>query len=293
MVRLSLVYALIAVLGGSLSASALPRVDAVREGRAIDQALIFVPEPEALAHAASGFEEPLASLAWVRTVLIFGDHYGKATDGVWLEWLRRMLRTVYTLDPSWRTVYFHGGSMLRASGDVAGSDAVFEAGHLALPQDPYFPFSLGMNAYLHHRENDEAARWLDMAARLPGAPPWYAAATAAMKSRDGDRLAGIRYLEEVLLSTDDPATRADAEWQLARLRHEELVASWQEACRRRRERVGPLPAPAALAELGFPLPTNPRGDDWIVGADGVVRSEGAERDRVRLARRAEWAFVGR
>lgn len=278
---------LVAALGALAVDTSLPRADATRVVRTADQALLFVPDAGTVRTAAMGFEEPLADLFWVRTVLVFGERFGAAGGGAWLEWLERMIEAVHTLDPGWRTPYFYGGTILRVSGDIDGSDAVFAAARENLPDDPFFPFSLGMNAYLYRDDAATAAELIGAAAELPGAPSWYSAAAAAMRQRSGQRAAGIQYLEEVRRTTTDPAIQADTERQLARLRHNDLVDGWAEACRTWRDAHGPLAAPEEIARLGFALPPNPRGDAWVVGADGVVRSAAAEKERYRRALIAE------
>ncbi len=289
MLRLpSLPFLLIALVGSVGVAAGLPRVDATRAPRAIDEALLFLPEPEHLRMASLGFEEPVADLLWIRVALTFGERAGIDSRPAWTEWLRRMIRTVNALDPRWRTAYYYGGTLLRVVGDIEGSDLVFDGGRTNLPDDAFFPFSLGMNAYLYRDDAVAAGVFLEEAAGRPGAPSWYAAAAAAMRARAGARAAGIRFLEEVRATSLDPAVVADAERQLGRLRHAELVDGWQAACRRfRAERGRPLASPAELEALGYTLPANPRGDAWTVGADGIVRSEGAERERYIQALRAE------
>ncbi|MFN7145710.1 MAG: hypothetical protein ACK4YP_18180, partial [Myxococcota bacterium] len=272
---------LVAGLGALAVDTSLPRADATRVARTADQALLFVPDAHMVRAASTGFEEPLADLFWVRTVLVFGERFGTEAGDAWLQWLGRMIEAVYTLDPKWRTPYFYGGTILRVSGDVDGSDAVFQAAHANLPDDPFFPFSLGMNAYLYRDDARVAVELIGRAAELPGAPSWYSAAAAAMRQQSGERAAGIQYLEEVRRTTTDPAILADTDRQLARLRHNDLVETWADACRRWRDANGPLSAPGEIARLGFTLPPNPRGDAWVVGADGVVRSEGAEKERYR------------
>ncbi|MDP2312477.1 MAG: hypothetical protein Q8P41_06190 [Pseudomonadota bacterium] len=285
---------LLALGGGALVATALPGVDGTRQARTIDQALLFVPDGEQVRLVATGFEEPLADLFWVRTVLMFGERYDTERGGTWTEWLRRMIRAVNTLDPTWRTAYFYGGTILRVTGEIDGSNQVFEEARRNIPTDPFFPFSLGMNAYLYDEDPDAAARLLAEAAALPGAPSWYAAAAAAMHQTGGQRATGIRFLEEVRATTSDPAIRGDAERQLGRLRHNALVDTWTDACRRYRDETGhALASPAALTGLGIDLPENPRGDPWVIGADGVVRGADAEAERYRRALQGELRLLGR
>jgi hypothetical protein len=115
-----------------------------------------------------------------------------------------------------------------------------------------------------------------------------------MKVEAGGRKAAQIYLQSVLDSTTDPGIRADTEWQLARLAHDELVESWTEACKRyRAEHDAPLTSVNDLEKLGFVLPENPRKDRWVVGRDGVVRSEAAEKEHWAQALRAEIQLIGR
>ncbi|MFZ5478334.1 MAG: hypothetical protein ACOZNI_16320 [Myxococcota bacterium] len=286
--------ALVALAGAAFVGLAQPRADATRTRRAIDDALVFVPDGRALRAAASGFEEPLADLLWVRTVLIFGDRFHRSSGAGWTEWVRRMLLTVSTLDPVWRTPYFYGGAFLRVVGNVEAADQVYLRAMENLPDDPWFPFAYGMNHYLEREDAATAAEWIGRASRLPGAPSWYGAAAAAMRQEAGDRQAGIRFLEQMRAETTDPAVLEDTDRQLRRLWHNEYVARWEAICRDFRAREGrPLRDVAELERLVGPLPSNPRGDAWMVGGDGVVRSESAEAERLRRARRDEWRLIVR
>ncbi len=269
------------------------RADATRSARAVDDALIFVPNGGALLLVSSGFAEPMADLLWVRAVLTFGERYDAEADRSWAVWLRSMIEAVNTLDPTWRTPYFCGGDMLRVAGDIEGSDALYERAMVELPNDEWFPFSRGMNAFLYRSDPEEAAVFMERAARLPSAPAWYAGTAASMRSRNGSHAVAERFLREQLDATQDPGVRTHLTWQLAKVEQATLVQTWAAACRAWRDAHGPLARPEDLALLGFVLPENPRGDAWIVGRDGVVRSEGAEVDRRRRTIAAEWRSVRR
>lgn len=268
------------------------RADATRQARAIDDALVFVPDGDALLVASSGFAEPMADLLWIRAVLNFGERYGRGKAD-WVRWLGSMTTSVTTLDPTWRTPYFFGGDMLRVAGDVDAADALYDRAMSALPNDEWFPFSRGMNAFLYRNDPAEAARYLEKAARLPHAPTWYAGAAAAVRARTGAHEVAARFLEEQLNATTDPAVRSELHRQLAKVEQDRLVQTWSAACKAWRDAHGALARPEDLALLGFVLPENPRGDSWIVGRDGVVRSQASEIDRVRRVRIDEWGHVKR
>ena len=44
-----------------------------------------------------------------------------------------MIRTMATLDPSWRTLYMYGGNMLGVCDKVDEADVIFKLGHQNLP----------------------------------------------------------------------------------------------------------------------------------------------------------------
>jgi len=281
------------VAGSTLVGVALPAVDHTREARTIDNALLFLPSGRQLHLVSSGQAEVLADLLWVKAVLTFGERWERTSDTTWVTWLERMVETVNTLDPHWRTPYFYGGMVLRVVDRIDASDAVFRRGADALPDDWFFPFSMGMNAYLYRDDTAEAARWVERAAPLPEAPLWLPALAAEFRQRSGDRSNAIAYLEEVKARTTLPEVRADADRQLARLHHNGLVDAWAPACRDFRAQVGrPLASVEEFERVfGRALPANPRGGDWIVGRDGVVRDAVAERERRNRRLRDEWSYL--
>lgn len=244
----------------------------------------LVPDPAMMRAAALGQPSLLGDLLWVRVALNFADLVDHP-DEKGSQWLRALIRSVTRLDPGWRTVYFYGGSMMRVLGDIDGSDEVFSLGREALPEDPYFPFSLGMNALLYRDDAVQAARWLAIAAELPGAPPWYKAASAGFIHREGQLDAALAYLREEIEQEREPSAREPLERRYRSLLHEKLAAQLTEAWQA-------LPATSraasGLGALG-PLPPDPLGGAWIVGADGEVRSdvdEALRRERAIAEERA-------
>lgn len=287
------VIALIACFGASMVALALPRSDATRQARVLDQELVFLPSAQGVRVASSGFEEVVADLMWVRTVLLFGGRYDTDDSLVWKEWLAGMVNTVTELDPQWRTPYQYGGGMLVVIGQIDASSTVYEKCSRERPEEFWCPFARGMNDSLYKDDQISAGIWLREAAQRPGAPKWYGSAAAALASKGGQRHAGLVYLEEQLGSATDPGVRKNLEYQRNKLRHDELVATWEQEAKAWRDQHGPLERPEDLAKLGFVLPENPRGDAWVVGRDSVVRSEQSERDRERRARMDEWLLIRR
>ena len=291
MIRIALTAALFASV--AVAASSQPHADATRRVRNLDAVLVFLPSAEGVRMSSSGFEEVAADLMWVRTVLLFGERYGSSEDPAWVEWLSRMIGTVTELDPRWSTPYTYGGAMLRVVGAIDASSAVFARCTEERPDDAWCPLSRGMNDLIYNEDPGTAAEWVAIAATRKSAPAWYGGLSAALRDKAGSRHAGLAYLDEQLATATDRAVIESLEYQRGKLLHNELVAGWESACLAWREDHGPLATPGDLSRLGFVLPDNPRGDPWVVGADGIVRGEGAEAERLRGQRREEWKLLHR
>ncbi len=242
--------------------------DMVRRALKADNREIFIPSPKATQVAAMGFDLVVADLLWVRSVLIFVDFLGQSgTSGA--VWMRTVLQTVVVLDPAWRTPFFYGGGMLRMLDDVEGSDEIFTKGMEAFPEDAYFPFSIGMNAFLIHKDLDKAAAFLKQAGALPSAPRWYRAAAAEFLNRRGQRKAALMYLKQEIESANSERERVLLENKFKSLLYEQIVEvlvarqkMWEAKFLR------PLDGVEGLGDL----PPDPLGGAWFVAADGIVRS---------------------
>ena len=288
-----IVASAVLLLGVAIAASAQPDADGTRFARHIAQSRVFIPDGTATKLAASGFEQGVAALLWSRAVLEYGGamEQGDRPPADLGTWFHRMVDAVHRLDPRWRTPLFWGGTLARAMEDIPASNALFEDGARAFPEDAFFPANRAMNAYIHEDDPATSAVWMARAAALPNAVFWYATDAAHMKELSGQRDAAIRFLEDGIAAATDPHVRADLERSLRKLRHNALVDTWAEACRARAQAGRPLQRPEELSTLGFVLPPNPRGDAWVVGRDGIVRSEASEAARRRRLRQREWAWV--
>lgn len=244
-------------------------VDEVRPEPGSLEDRVFLPEPASMKVAVMGFDGVAADLMWVRTVLSFAEIYEHPEPAA-KQWLGVMLRTVSELDPPWRTVYFYGGSMLRTIDDIDGSDELFSRGMSAIPSDPYFPFSIAMNAYLYRDDVDRAVTFMHAAASLPDAPDWYRLASAGFLDRRGQRKAALRYLEEQIRDERDEHLREQLQARYAEVLHDELASQLEAARSRYVQATGrSLARPEDLGTLS----PDPLGGRWMFGIDGAVRSD--------------------
>lgn len=282
----TVIRAAVVLVGLGLAHTAHRGADARREvGGSL--AMQFIPSPDSLRAASMGQQTLLADVMWIRAVLQFVELYEHPSEHG-TTWLRQMLRSVMELDPDWRTAPFYGGSFMRLVGDVDESDRIYELAHERMPDDPHFPFSIGMNAYLVREDPVRAAEWVKRAAEIPGAPKWYGATVAALIDGRGQRRAAMRYLREELDRTEDPGVRRALERKLTELTHDEWVELIAERKAQREAQLGR--SIESLAELGE-LPADPYGEGWVLAPDGVVRSQAADESLARKQLRAERALL--
>lgn len=258
------------------------QLDARRDGR-------MIPDPSMMRAASMGQQAMLGDLMWIRVALNFADQLDHP-DEHGKQFLLASIRAVVRLDPRWRTGYFYGGSMMRLLDDIEGSDEIFTLGMEAKPDDPYFPFSLGMNAWLYRDDAEEAARYLRIAAELPTAPPWYRAASAGFLDRKGQRQTALHYLREEMEHEEEPAAREALLHRYRRIMHDEYSSQLTEAYQAWVAQAGR--PPAQLSDLGQ-LPDDPLGGTWILAPDGVVRSDVEEASITEKTRVHERAMLTR
>lgn len=243
----------------------------------------FLPNPEATKALSMGQQTMVSDFFWIRTVLIFADFAWDCKDSQ-AAWLVSMVRTMATLDPSWRTLYMYGGNMLGVCDKVSEADEIFKLGYQNLPDDYYFPFSLAMNAYQEHKDYEAAEKWMKIAVEKEGAPSWYRAAMAGVIDKKGQRDASIRYLEEELQKDLSPSVRDITEERLRLLIHE----AHSEMLQRQKEELEQSTGTAVwdISQLA-PAVSDPWGEGWIIAADGKVRSFEMERREAKKTRNEE------
>jgi hypothetical protein len=275
------------------------RADNERFATSIEDVYRFVPNGYTVRIVALGYHTMVADLTWVRAVLLFGEGTN-GKDSPESKLLLGMLRTVSILDPHWRTPHFYGGGMLRVNGDIDGSDEIYARGMAGIPNDPYFPFSIAMNAYLYRKDVERAARFLDIAAKVPGAPTWYAAAAAGVLDKEGRTSAALQYLREQIQAATDEESKEPLVRKYQRVLHDyfseeltRLVPIYEQhfqtplAKPEDLVKLPPdlLPKPALLKD--GKLPPEPMGSQWIVDPRRQVIGAAREREEAEDDRTAE------
>lgn len=262
-----------AAAGARLHAEA----DAWRGPSDADDELRWMPSGRALRLAVLRYDNVAADLLWLRAVGMFGEKYGTSGgDVAWLQWLYHLVDLVTDLDPSFRSAYVHGGTLLRLfPGWQTQSTLVFAKGAAALPERWEFPFNISMNYYLHEGDPESASRYMRQASVIPGSPFYLRSLAASMLDEAHQLDTALAFLRQELTQVADPRVRSALEVKEQEIRYRIGIRDIEAARQRFRDESGrDVLHPADLVPGTLPrLPDDPLGGRWIFGPDGSVASD--------------------
>jgi hypothetical protein len=180
---------------------------------------VLLPPPAALRILSLGYTELAADLAWVRTVVYYGDGMMKkhgAPD------LGQLLTAVTLLDPNFRRPYLWGAHALTFRNQIATQEEYRLSADLLrravehFPRDWELSWLLGLRLFLdvkvddpaeQRRLREEGATYMERAMRMPHAPQTLAGMAAAMRTKLGQRERALRELREMIYATTDASAR--------------------------------------------------------------------------------------
>jgi hypothetical protein len=167
---------------------------------------MYVPSGEFLKHFTLGFGQLMADYFWIKTISYFADHL--LADRQY-PWLYHILDLVTTLDPLFLSPYYFGGVILSLEANqVEQSTTLLTKAMRYHPDKWNFPFFIGFNYWYYCGSPAKAAPYLEIAARLPGAPPYLKTFAARLYTESGRKDTALLFLREMLKNTQDPRMRA-------------------------------------------------------------------------------------
>jgi hypothetical protein len=256
--------------------------------RSGDQA--FVPQPFVAELLAFGFEALLADTHWLAAVQLVGRR--EVTVGK-SHHIGRLIDVVTTLDPHVGHPYrFAAVWMTDDEAAVRKANAILERGIAHHPDDWRNRFYLGFNLFFFLDEYEAAARALEPAVGLPGAPRYLPRLVSRLRHQSGGLDAAVVFLGELMRRTSDESLRAEYQSALREIdteRRARLLDAARDEYRRRHGRdivevADLLRGPRAVLRR---LPAEPHGADWTLDpASGRIVSS-------QLGRRYEVNIDGR
>jgi tetratricopeptide (TPR) repeat protein len=189
----------------------------------------YLPPTSVLRAASLGYNEALADLVWVKTILYFGERMQTTRQ---YSHLTRYLDAVIALDPHFRKVYLWAGAVTMYNFNRITNETVkqsiryLEKGHEMFPKDWEILFALASNYLreLRAESPEQAARYrrigadyLWKAANIGKGPPYLHSLAAKVWSEQGRWEVAYTRLKKVFASTNDPRVRKSVRQRMAEL----------------------------------------------------------------------------
>ncbi len=176
---------------------------------------MYIPSGEFLKPFTLGYRQIVADFFWIKAISYFG---GELKSGGHYLWLYHILDLVTTLDPQFTWPYYFGGMILSLEAkQVENSNAILKKAMRYHPDVWKFPFYLGFNYWYHYDDPVTAASYIEIAARLPGAPAYLRTFPATLYSRGGRLETAITFLEEMENTAQDPHVKDQIRKKIAKL----------------------------------------------------------------------------
>lgn len=242
--------------------------------------VLWLQHPDVVRRLALGFDALVADVYWMRAVVYFGRQRLSTDPDRNYELLYPLLNVVTALDPRFKTAYRFGAVFLseRFPGGPGRPDLavdLLKRGAERTPERWEYLHDIGFVYYWSHRDYEEAARWLEEAARIPGAPIWLRSSAAAMLVRGGDRTSARLIWRQMLESADEAWLRDTAQIRLAQFDALDAIDRLNEVLWRYKARTGRVPdswQSLISARILRGIPTDPTGVPYEIDhAAEIVR----------------------
>lgn len=254
--------------GVAALATGVWRTNLVLEGYRAEQKVLGevgpLPDGHALRVLSLGFDRIVADLFWIRTLYYMGDERSYAAG---YPAAARLANLVTDIDPQFRTVYaVMPGALSGLARDPAAAVALLEKG---IEHVEYWKlhFYLGFDYYFWFLDFARAAEQMQIAATLPGGPPYLPLLTARLHAEAGSPETAMLFIKGRLENASTPEEREQLEkrywdlWITRDLRRiDDALAEWSV------ENPKPPGDVAALVRAGFldALPSDPQGGGYRI-----------------------------
>lgn len=230
-----------------------------------------LPAPHVAKLLSLGFDPLLANYYWVQGLQLVGGSGGRV-DG---EAVGELIDLVTTLDPWVDHPYrFAAVWMTEGAEQVLHANRILKRAIAYHPTDWRNRFYLGYNAFYYLQDNAEAARVLEPAIAMEGAPTYLGAFVTRLQATGGDLESAAFFLQNLIRDTPDEFARAEylkaydeiETERRARYLDEARIAYWE---RHRRDIETPADlwsGPGALIQRVPPPHPHFQGFAWEIDA---------------------------
>ncbi|MFA5624960.1 MAG: hypothetical protein WC966_07885 [Bradymonadales bacterium] len=180
-----------------------------------------IPNKESLLWLSLGYRHMLSDLIWIRAL-----QYNNLKNEAHL--VEHFADAIIHLDPDFEPVYKWASVSTLFTGtitaqDVETSNSYLQKAYARFPQKADYPYSIGLNLVAYYssdnklelaKRRSEGVYYLQQAMVLPGAPPNIAMLISGVLSGDNQETIKIQFLEQALLTENDPAIRKRLQMRL-------------------------------------------------------------------------------
>jgi len=164
--------------------------------------------PELTGFATFGFDALVGDYRWLQAVQVVGNERADLIGAA--PAIQRLIEAVVAVDPFVDHPYrFASLWLVNDIEQVRAANRILERGIAYHPNDWRNRFYLSFNHFFYLGDVDAAARELERAVDLPGAPRYLGRLLARLRSEKDGLEAAAGYLSELMQQTDDPWKRAD------------------------------------------------------------------------------------
>jgi hypothetical protein len=191
------------------------RVQAYRD-RAYLHTNLYLPSGKFIEQTSLGYREVAADWVWFQAVQYFGGYAKSEHD---LAYFNGLIDIVTDLDPHFDFAYIFGAVVMSQDmGDLERGVEILKKGMRENPTAWKYPFEIGFLYYVGSRDAERAARYFELAAKLPGGGSRARRFAAFVHSKAGHEETSIRMWEELARESDEPYMREMAERYIEKLR---------------------------------------------------------------------------
>jgi tetratricopeptide (TPR) repeat protein len=180
---------------------------------------LYLPSGKFMEQVSLGYKQIVADMVWLSAVQYYGGYRKDYHD---LAYFEGLIRLVTDLDPHFVFPYTFGALVL--SQDMANFDRgidILKKGMAHNPTSWQLPFEIGFLSYVDARDPETAARYFDLASRLPNSPDFTKRFAAFVYSQSGHYETSIRMWEEIAETTEEPYLQQLAKRYLEKLKREQ------------------------------------------------------------------------
>ena len=177
---------------------------------------LYLPTGKFVEQLSLGYREVVADVVWLSAVQYYGDFRKGNHD---LKYFRGLIDITTTLDPHFSFAYRFGALVVSedAGAFEEGID-ILKQGMAHNPKSWELPFEIGFLNFVNRKDTRMAARYFELASKMPGAPEYTERFAAFVYSKSGDTASSIRMWEEYMEHAENPYLKELAERYIAKLK---------------------------------------------------------------------------